>query len=102
MNQNGYHPQGMQGYGAGQNRYSAPQYTTPQVPFNQNADPGYAQQGTPYANPNPGAYAQQAAQGYAMPGYQAVQNAPAPQNPYIQGVYQGYSQGQSQQGYSYP
>ena len=36
-----------------------------------------------------------------MPGYQAVQNVPAPQNPYVQGVNQGYSQGQPQQAYGH-
>ena len=63
MNQNGYHPQGMQGYGAGQNGYSAPQYTTPQVSYNQNAGQGYTQQNVPYTTP--GAYAPQG--GFSMP-----------------------------------
>ena len=63
MNQNGYHPQGMQGYGAEQNGYSAPQYTTPQVSYNQNAGQGYTQQNVPYTTP--GAYAPQG--GFSMP-----------------------------------
>ena len=92
MNQNGYHPQGMQGYVPQNNMF----------PQNNMNNQGYsqAQAGSPQAGFDP--YRQQPAQGYAMPGYQAVQNVPAPQNPYVQGVNQGYSQGQPQQGYSYP
>lgn len=39
MNQNGQHPQGMQGYNAAQRGY-----TTPQVPFTQGQEQGYTQQ----------------------------------------------------------
>ena len=89
MNQNGYHPQGMQGYGAGQNGYSAPQYTTPQVSFNQSTDQGYAQQNAPYTTP--GAYAPQGSfsmpqqNGYSMYPQQGGTGTFIPQTPYSPG-----------------
>ena len=90
MNQNGYHPQGMQGYGAGQNGYAAPQYATPQVSFAQNAEQGYAQPNAPYTAP--GAYAPQSSfsmplqqNGYGMYSQQGGTGTFIPQTPYIRG-----------------
>ncbi len=95
MNQNGYHPQGMQGYMPQNNRF-------PQNNINNINKQGYpqAQAGAPQAGYDP--YRQQPAQNYAMPGYQAQQNVSAAQNPYMQPAGQGYPPAQPQAGYGYP
>ena len=90
MNQKGYPPQGTQGYGPGQTGFSAPQYTTPQVGFNQNAEPGYSQQAAPYGMP--GGYAPQGLfsappqqTGYGMYPQQGGTGTFIPQTPYSPG-----------------
>ncbi len=116
MNHNGYHPQGMQGYSTGQAGYASPQYTTPQVSFNQNTEQSYSQNNTPYGSPTAypqqgtfgapvpqngyGTYPQQGgtgsfipqtpySPGYTSPDYQPSQGAYMPQNGYPQpSVYQ--------------
>ena len=111
MNQSGYNPQRMQGFGPGQTGYTAPQYTTPQVAFSQNTEQGYVQQNPAYGAPggytaqgsfgvpaqqnNFGMYPQQGgtgsfipqtpySPGYTSPDYQPLQPAYMPQNGYQQ------------------
>ena len=61
MNQNGYHPQGMQEYSTGQPGYNAPQYAAPQPGYFRNDEYGYARQN---AQPGaPGGYMQQGSYG---------------------------------------
>ena len=101
MNQNQYHPQGMQGYGGtGQTGFTSPQqYTTPQVPYAQGTDPGYVQEppqgGYPQYNPSPagqqpspygGPAGYSSVQGgYSMPPQNANAGSFIPQTPYSPG-----------------
>ncbi len=90
MNQSGYNPQRMQGFGPGQTGYTAPQYTTPQVAFSQNPEQGYVQQNPAYSAP--GGYTAQgysgapAQQGYSgMYPQQGGTGTFIPQTPYSPG-----------------
>lgn len=117
MNQNGYHPNGMQGYGQPQNGYAPygmpptgqPNTAVPNTPVNN------GQMNNPYAAPGgynmPGGYTMPPLQdnggsfipqtpyspGYTSPGYQPPTGGyMPPQQGYPQAQPQGYSQGQPQ------
>ena len=92
MNQNGYHPQGMQGY----------------VPHNNNMfqqnninNQGYPQAQAGTSQNGYDSYRQQPVQNYSIPAYQTPQNVSAAQNPYMQPAGQGYPPAQPQAGYGY-
>ena len=92
MNQNGYHPQGMQGY----------------VPHNNNMfqqnninNQGYPQAQAGTSQNGYDSYRQQPVQNYSIPAYQTPQKVSAAQNPYMQPAGQGYPPAQPQAGYGY-